>query len=364
MVMIGNITDILSTDFGRCTIIRLTNIADALSGCTVELRVEPFQSRLQVERGANLLSVLRHNALPISYSCDSGRCGLCRCEVIEGEVLQQGHELRDPAINFEHQSSVLACQAVLTEDCTIRLVEPENVVVHPAQILRTVVMSIDALSPAVNRVRLRSARPFKFSAGQYAMVHLAPGLARPYSMAGKPDDRNLEIHVALIPGGRAGSYVANVLRSGDSVRLSGPLGTSFLRRSERGGMLCVGVGTGLAPVLSIVREALHAGMQNAIHVYFAARSGAELYGAAAVQALASRYPNVRTNIVALGDARAAAARKGPVTKIIAADHRDLSEWRGYFFGVPSAVEAATILAKQLGMHSDRMHSEAFYPSGI
>src|ERR1700682_2822866 len=146
MVMIGNITDILSTDFGRCTIIRLTNIADALSGCTVELRVEPFQSRLQVERGANLLSVLRRNALPISYSCDAGRCGLCRCEVIEGEVLQQGHELRDPAINFEHQSSVLACQTVLTEDCTIRLVEPEDVVVHAAQILRAVVISIDALS--------------------------------------------------------------------------------------------------------------------------------------------------------------------------------------------------------------------------
>jgi naphthalene 1,2-dioxygenase ferredoxin reductase component len=330
----------------------------------VELRVEPFETTLHVERGANLLSVLRRNALPISYSCNSGQCGLCRCEVIEGEVLQQGHELRDPAINFAHQNSILACQTVLTEDCTIRLVEPEDVVVYPAQILRAVVMSIDALSPAVNRVRLRSARPFKFSVGQYAMVDLAPGLARPYSMAGKPDERDLEIHVALIPGGRASSYVANDLRAGDSVRLSGPLGTSFLRRSERGSMLCVGVGTGVAPVLSIVREALHAGMRNAIDVYFAARSSAELYGVAAVRSLALRHRNVRTNIVALGDARAADARKGPVTEMIAADHRDLSEWRGYFFGVPSAVEAATILAKRLGMHSDRIHSEAFYPSGI
>lgn len=316
-----------------------------------------------MDRGANLLDELRRHAIPVSYSCQDGRCGLCRCEVLEGQVLQQRHELRHSAIYLDGAGDVLACQTVLTEDCTIRLFEPNEVVVHPAQTLRAVVTSVDELSPAVRVVRLKPAKHFSFSAGQYAMLEFRPGLARPYSMATLPAESEIEFHIALIPGGRATSYVANSLRAGDVVRLSGPLGSSFLRRNHREPSLCVAVGTGLAPVLSILREAMSARMANAIHVYFGARSNAELYGVEVLRAIAAQHSNVLANIVLL-TAGVPGARSGTVTDAIAADHRDLSDWRGYFFGVPSAVEAATILAKHLGMRSDRLHGDAFYPSGM
>ena len=104
-------------------------------------------------------------------------------------------------------------------------------------------------------------------------------------------------------------------------------------------------------------------MAGAIHVYFGVRSSADLYGVEVLRAIAAQHGNVRTSVVAL-NGNGTGARSGPVTDAIAADHRDLSDWRGYFFGVPSAVEAAKILAKRLGMHSDRLHGDAFYPNGM
>ena len=78
--------------------------------CVVDLRVKPFERRVQVDQGANLLEELRRHAVPMSYSCQADRCGLCRCEVLEGQVVHEGHELRDPAIHLGGAGHVLACQ--------------------------------------------------------------------------------------------------------------------------------------------------------------------------------------------------------------------------------------------------------------
>ena len=42
-------------------------------------------------------------------------------------------------------------------------------------------------------------------------------------------------------------------------------------------MPCVGGGTGIAPVLSIVRGAIAEGMNNPIHLYFGVRSQQDVY---------------------------------------------------------------------------------------
>ena len=59
-------------------------------------------------------------------------------------------------------------------------------------------------------------------------------------------DELLEFHVRLVPDGRVTGYIANELKVGDNVRVSGPMGTAYLRRTYTGPMLCVAGGTGLA----------------------------------------------------------------------------------------------------------------------
>ena len=60
---------------------------------SMELLVLPNNRRLPFDSGANLLEVLREHRVGISYSCMSGRCGTCRCRVIDGSVISSAAKI-------------------------------------------------------------------------------------------------------------------------------------------------------------------------------------------------------------------------------------------------------------------------------
>jgi len=254
----------------------------------MDLHIHPLARTLEVRPGANLLEVLREHHVPVSYSCMSGRCGTCRCKVVSGQVLDGGQDAIRP--DGQGERYVLACQSTLTESCAIEIPEPDEVVVHPARILKATVTGIDALTHDIRRLRLKPNKPLEFSPGQYAQLQFAPDLARPYSMAGLSRDAELEFHVRRVPGGRVTAHIFEQLRIGDPVRVSGPLGTAYLRTKHRGPMLCAAGGTGLAPILSIVRGAIAAGLTQPIHLYLGVRSDADVYGLQELRELQAQHP--------------------------------------------------------------------------
>jgi ferredoxin-NAD(P)+ reductase (naphthalene dioxygenase ferredoxin-specific) len=174
----------------------------------------------------------------------------------------------------------------------------------------------------------------------------------------------MEFQIRLVPGGRVTSYLFDGLKVGASVRVSGPLGTAYLRRKHTGPMLCVGGGTGIAPVLSIVRGAIESGMDNPIHLYFGVRSDRDLYDADRLQALAVQHPNIRVHIVVATGPVGAGQRSGLVTDAIAQDHPALVGWRAYLCGAPAMVEALNLLVARSGVEPEHIHADAFYPSGV
>lgn len=328
----------------------------------MELVVRPLNRTLAVETGANLLETLREHNIPISYSCTAGRCGTCRCKVLEGNMLEAGRESK--ITNPNEERYVLACTSVLTESCVIEVPEPDEVITHPARIIKAQVMAIVNETHDIKRLVLRPSKPLAFSPGQYAMLQFTSEYVRPYSMAGLPDDNELEFHIRLVPEGRVTGYVANTLRVGDQVRVSGPLGTAYLRKKHEGPMLCVAGGTGLAPVLSIVRGGLADGMSNPIHVYFGVRSPADLYGVQWLAALAGEHSNLHVHTVIAGGNNDPTLRSGVVTDAVATDWASLTGWRAYLCGAPPMVEAATMLVKQHGVRPEHVYADAFYASSI
>lgn len=327
----------------------------------MEVVIEPQQRALDVEPGANLLDVLRGHQVPMSYSCTAGRCGICRCEVLDGEVLDVGKEIQRP---LDGQARfVLACQTYLTQPCTIRLPDPDEVVVHPARTVRASVRAIEDMAHDVKRLRLKPAKPIAYSPGQYVNLQLASGQVRPYSMAGLCDDEELDFHVRVMPGGRVSGDIANVLEAGDTVRVSGPLGSAYLRHRHEGPMLCVAGSTGLGPILSIVRGAILRGMNNPIHLYFALRSPRDIYGTHWLDDLQRLHAGLTVHLVVASGGDRRRHRSGLVTDAIAADHRDLTGWRAYLRGSPPMVESAAMMTRRLGLAPDCVHADAFYTQG-
>jgi ferredoxin-NAD(P)+ reductase (naphthalene dioxygenase ferredoxin-specific) len=336
----------------------LADLAAAPIMPAMEVLIQPLQKVIDVEPGANLLQALHDAQVPMSHSCMAGRCGTCRCRVVEGEVLDAGRAEQFPLDGRD--SYVLACQSYLTEPCTIEIPEPDEVVVHPAWIVKATVQRVEPLADDIRRVVLALARPIVFSPGQHARLDFGSQLARPYSMAGTAAERLLEFHIRILPGGRASAHVGGVLKAGDAVRVSGPLGSAYLRQRHAGPMLCVAGGTGLAPILSIVRGAVAQGMRNAIHVYVGARSSREVYGLAELAELQRSHPALSLNVVVASGAEQRGQRRGLVTEAIARDLGSLDGWAAYLCGSPPMVEAAAVLARQKGIAPARIYTQAFY----
>ena len=328
----------------------------------MELLIQPLDRILQVPHGAHLLELLRANEVPISYSCMAGRCGTCRCKVISGQVFETGRE--EKITNPSEGDYVLACTSVLTENCAIEIPEPDEIVTHPARIIKATVAAIEDATHDIKIIRLQSSKPLSFSPGQYATVQFTPDHSRPYSMASLCTDQQLEFHVRYVPDGRVSGYVFNQLKVGDSVRVSGPLGTAYLRTRHEGPMLCVAGGTGLAPILSILRGAIADGMQNPIHLYFGVRSPQDIYGLDQLNALQAAHPSLNLEIVVTTDDEGGNKhRTGLITDAIAHDLPNLNGWRAYVCGAPPMVEATAALIKQRGIEDQHVYADAFYASG-
>lgn len=322
----------------------------------MELRINPQQLSIQVNDGDNLLDVLRSSNVSISYSCVSGRCGLCKCKLMRGSV----SDLRLSVSARVSSQEILACQTVLVEDSEIELPDSDDIVVFPAKALQAKMTSVELVSSDIVVIRLNPGKEFNFAPGQFANLQFAPGYERPYSMAGLDSDSELEFHIRVVPDGRVTQYVKDHLSVGNSVRVSGPLGTAYLRAQRTGPILCVAGGTGLAPVISIVRGALAAGHVAPIHLYVAANRKEDIYGSTTIEALSKQYPNLRISYVVMQETRDPTVRHGLVTDAISEDIVDAHEWNAYICGSPAMVEAVASRARNIGIPDDKVYAGAFY----
>lgn len=338
------------------------------------IRIDGTDETADAEPGDTVLDALLMAGVGFAYSCQAGNCGTCKCELVSGDIMEL--EYSEHALSPEERARgiVLACRSQVWGDVTVRRLEAEDFVVHPSRILRCQVAEIAHLTHDILRLRLEilGGGPFTFSAGQYAQLEfgVAPGAARDYSMASLPSDKGLEFHVRVMPGGSVSQRLAASLKAGDTVRVSGPLGTSYLRENHPGPMLCVAGGSGLAPIKSIVESALASGFSQPIHLYFGVRSERDVYFEAELADLQARHGNFRAHIVLSDPGTMVASgtrlprRSGFVTDAVARDLPDLAGFKAYFAGPPPMVDAASGLVRQRGMSSRDIHADAFFPAAV
>lgn len=322
----------------------------------------PDGRMLSIEPGETLLNALRRQGEPISYSCEDGRCGLCRCALIFPD-LSSVEMSWSP--NREDKSTVLACQAVPNANCLVELPDRDNVLVLPPQLARAQVLAVDSLAERVKQLRLRATKSLRFEAGQHFELGWSSNLIRIYSAASLQTDAELRFHVQLHRYGRASRHLAEVLKTGDSVRVRGPLGTAYLRRNCSAPILCISSNTGLGPMLALLRTIAEARMSNPVHIYAGFAMSEDEYGGAELERAAKDLPSLRRcQTVISGGTLRRGHRRGLLTDAVAADRASLRNCRAYLFGSPHAVEATSRLLRRNGIAPERLHAEPFHYSGL
>jgi len=311
--------------------------------CKVTLNNETFAANA----GDLLLDAALLNGIDLPHDCRSGICGACRVRLVKGRVFG-GHE--------DGEEMIHACQARIISDIEV-VAEPV-----PDQVsISARVRGIVRLAPDVVGVDLELPKPLRYLPGQFCKLQFQGFPARCYSptypLEGPPDNRLLHFHIRRFPDGAVSAHLGRDIRIGHCVRLTGPLGTAFLRPNHAGSIVLASSGTGFAPMWSIAVAAIMERPQRELVFVVAARKVQSFYMHAALCRLAL-FPNV-TIIPTVTEPQSvsAAVRIGrPTDHLPVLSPNDVV----YASGAPAMTERVARMARAAGAkcHTDPFTSNA------
>ena len=129
-------------------------------------------------------------------------------------------------------------------------------------------------------------------AGQHVDVRLTAEdgyqAQRSYSIASAPEDERLAITVEALPDGEVSSYLVDELRVGDKLELRGPIGGYFVWEANRTDpLLLVAGGSGVVPLMSMIRHRRATGATVAAKLLFSSRAWEDVIYREELEGLAS-----------------------------------------------------------------------------
>jgi len=328
----------------------------------------PFDKQFTCNDDETILQAAIRQGFNLRYGCKHGGCGMCKAQIIEGEVDNSeasGFALMD----FEKQQGLaLLCCAYAESDITIELWDYDEADLYSGvtvQQFTATVEDITSLTHDIRGIQLRLLEPdhIEFKAGQYVDV-LVPGTGewRSYSMA-NPPSRNceVEIMVKLMAGGLFSSYVEQQLRPGERVVLQGPYGNFHLRETQHEALFIAG-GSGMAPILSLLRDMAERQDSRPVTYFYGARARRDLFLLDELYGFTQRLANFRF-IPALSEPRTDDVWEGEtglITDVVKRLVPDGATKQGYMCGPTAMIDAALVTLQRLGLKE----SDIFYDKFI
>ena len=310
-----------------------------------------------------VLEAAQRAGIALPYSCRSGVCGSCKATLLEGQCDYTHNPPVALSASDKAHHAVLLCQATATSDLLLDVREVTSVEAIAKRQLDVIVaekwqLASDAvglhLLPAPGESKLN------WIPGQYLDFVLADGKHRPFSIANGPQaDGTIELHVRQATGGGFTSWVYESLKVGDRLRIEGPLGTFVPREDSERPMVFMAGGTGFAPIKAIVEHFIALGSRRRMHVYWGARSAADIYMPALAERWASVAPDLHFHAVVSDPLLADGMRSGLVHQAVVDDLPDLSGHDVYMSGPPAMISAGHQLFLDAGLPEDRLYYDSF-----
>ncbi len=329
-----------------------------------QLTLRPGDDIVVAHPGESILEAGLRAGIALPFECRSGGCGECKCTILQGSVDHGAYQ--ESALSEEERRAgkALMCCATPLSDLDL---ECENIGVARDIPIRTFMARVEQLEPLtddVMRVLLKplDPEPIRFHAGQYINIVLEDRERRAFSFATAPHAEELiELHVKLVPGGAFTTYVFNAMKTGDTLRCEGPLGSFYLREDSDQPIIFVAGSTGFAPVKSMVEYAFHAGLRRPMYLYWGVKTVGDFYMKELPERWAREHANFKFIPVlsepAPGDNWT--GRTGTVHEAILHDFPVMSDCEVYACGSVGMVESAHSAFLQKGMTEDRCFSDAF-----
>ncbi|WP_237493322.1 FAD-binding oxidoreductase [Modestobacter sp. L9-4] len=194
--------------------------------------------------------------------------------------------------------------------------------------------------------------------GQHYVVRLTAEdgytAQRSYSVASPPGDPLVELFVERLDDGEVSTYLADVVEPGDELEVRGPIGGWFVWDGETPALL-VGGGSGVVPLVAMVRHARDIGRLDLLRVAVSARTLAAL-------PYADELAEAGAQIVLTREPRGIR----PASRLTGMDLFPLVEpgQTAFVCGSTGFATAATQLLVELGVPTTAIRVEQFGPSAL
>ncbi|MEU0003978.1 globin domain-containing protein [Streptomyces sp. NPDC006314] len=216
------------------------------------------------------------------------------------------------------------------------------------------IVTHDLRTPDVAVLTVRPDQPYPFLAGQYTSVETPwwPRVWRHYSFASAPrSDGLLTFHVKAVPAGWVSNALVHHARPGDVIRLGPPVGSMTVDHTTDRGLLCLGGGTGIAPIKALVEDIAEHGARRSVQVFYGARTDRDLYDIDTMLRLQQSHPWLSVRAVIDQQARLrlpdAMREYGPWT-----------EYEAYLSGPPGMIRSGVDVLRNIGIPPSRIRHDA------
>lgn len=216
------------------------------------------------------------------------------------------------------------------------------------------VVSHDLRTPDIAVLTVRPDQPYAFLAGQYTSLETPwwPRVWRHYSFASAPRaDGLLSFHVKAVPAGWVSNALVRHARPGDVLRLGPPAGSMVVDHSTDNGMLCLGGGTGIAPIKALIEDVAEHGERRPVEVFFGARCDNDLYDKDTLLGLQRSHPWLSVRPVVGG------RLAGQLPQAVG-EHGPWSSYDAFISGPAEMIRSGVDALKRIGIPGDRIRHDA------
>ena len=229
--------------------------------------------------------------------------------------------------------------------------------------------AVEDVTPSARVLRLSVPGWPGSEAGQHVDIRLTAEdgyqTERSYSIASAPDGSRLALTVVRIDDGEVSPYLTDELRPGDQIELRGPVGGYFVWEPAQGGpLLLVGGGSGVAPLMAMIRLRAAVGSDADTRLLVSSRSWDDVIYRAELERLAGGGLTVVYTLTASRPPGwAGYARRVDAAMLAEVGPSPAEQPRVYVCGPTPFAEAVAEALVTLGHEPARIKTERFGPTG-
>ena len=322
----------------------------------------------------NLIDAAAKAAITLPAICHEGNCGACHGHCKSGDYELKSHSIGALSTHVREQGGILMCRTYPRGDMVVEVSsELSNITAGPVPEPVCEVLAVDDMGGNVRRLLLKvlpdesGAVHSEFEPGQFMELEI-PGtdIRRAYSISNAPNwAAELEFMIRLQPNGKFSDWLQNGARVGDRLNTKGPEGSFLLHQAGISPRRFVAGGTGIAPMLSMLRQMAEFGESHESHLYFGLTTEDDLFAMDEIAALKASMPNLKAEVCIW---KASDSWQGFRGSPVDAFKRDLEAdlAKGikpdvYLCGPPGLIDAVEEVAETLGLPHTSLFSERFLP---